>query len=56
MTLPTLLLLQRCLYAQTLTVGDPAFADTASNVLLALVELNAAITAAAEGPPEAAKY
>ena len=43
MTLDTLLLLRRCLHGQQLTVGDPTFAATATAVLTALEELDAAI-------------
>lgn len=45
MTLPILLLLQRVLRAQQMTVGDPEFPATAQLVLAALVELDAAIAA-----------
>lgn len=48
LSLPTLLLLQRCLDAQQLSVGDPGFADTAVAVVSAKLELAAAIDAAQE--------
>ena len=48
MTLTTLILLQKCLTAQTLSVADPAFVDTAAAVSLALQELNTAIRDASE--------
>lgn len=43
MSLETLLLLQRCLHAQQMTVGDPTFVATARQVLAALDELEQAI-------------
>lgn len=43
MSLETLLLLQRCLNAQSMTVGDPNFSDTARTVLVAMDELKAEI-------------
>jgi len=45
-SLETLLLLRRCLHAQQLSVGDPAFPVTARQVLAALDELDQAIAAA----------
>lgn len=48
MTLETLLLLQKCLAAQTLSVADPAFVETAAAVSRALQELAIAISDAAE--------
>jgi len=49
MTLETLLLLRRCLHAQQMTVGDPAFPDMARQVLAALAELDEAIDKAQTG-------
>lgn len=45
MSLETLLLLQRCLRAQQLSVGDPEFSSIAPIVLGAITELDAAISA-----------
>jgi hypothetical protein len=50
-TLETLLLLQRCLHGQQLTVGDPSFPETAAAVLRALEELDRAIADAERGTP-----
>lgn len=55
MTLATLLLLQRCLHAQQMSVGDPAFATTARQVLDALAELDVEIAAEISRSPEAAE-
>ena len=43
MTLETLLLLRKCLAVQQMSVGDPAFVETAKQVIAAIVELDAAI-------------
>lgn len=52
MTLETLLLLQRCLYAQQMNVGDPSFRDTAKSVLKAMEELDEAIAEMSMGPTD----
>lgn len=48
LSLDTLLLLQRCLHAQQLSVGDPGFEESAPIVLRAKVELAEAIAAVDE--------
>ncbi len=52
MTLETLLLLQRCLHSQQMTVGDPQFPATARQVLVALDELETAISVTLAVPAE----
>lgn len=46
MSLQTLLLLQRCLRVQQMSVGDPAFPAMAREALTALEELDQAIVRA----------
>lgn len=53
LSLGTLLLLQRCLDAQQLNVGDPDFDTTAHAILKAKWELADAIQLASSPPPTA---